>query len=1308
MILTLYGSEALSEFRRRRIVRDLAGALGRCEGVRVRHVYFVELKRQPDPEHAGTIRALLGIGNPDADRAPSRTANDGPRLLVVPRIGTISPWSSKATDIFHLCGLEPVVRVERGFSWEFRGIGEELAASGRDMLGGIVYDPMTQSVLEHESQAEALFAHAVPAPLFVIDVLGGGREALIRANDESGFALNAAELDYLHDRFVGMGRNPTDAELMMFAQINSEHCRHKIFNSSWTIDGQPADDSLFGMIRQTHASNPAGTLSAYSDNAAVIEGDRIARFAPGAADRVYAYVDETQHCTIKVETHNHPVAISPYPGAATGSGGEIRDEGATGRGGRPRAGLVGYSVSHLRLPGMVRPWEGPESRPGRIASPLQIMIEAPVGAAAFNNEFGRPCVSGYFRVFESESEDGGTRHGYHKPIMLAGGVGGIRPGHVEKEKIPERTPIVVLGGPGMLIGLGGGSASSTASGSSAEELDFASVQRENAEMQRRCQEVINACCELGPDNPVLSIHDVGAGGLCNALPELVHDSLCGGVFELRTVPNDEPSMSPMQVWCNESQERYVLAVARDRLAVFEELCRRERCPHAVVGEAVSERKLVLTDALFKEDPDPVDLPMEFLFDFAPRMERDALSEEPPPKAPGRREEPLDELLDRVLGHPTVGDKTFLVTIGDRSVTGLIARDQMVGRWQVPVADVGIAASGYRSHSGQAMGIGERTPVAIVDAPASGRMAIGEAVTNLAAADIGEIGRIRLSANWMVAAGEPGHDAALYETVRSVTQDVCTRLGLSIPVGKDSMSMRTVWQDSEGRERKVVAPLSLIVSGFAQVRDVRATLTPELVQDGRDTVLLLVDLGRGKNRLGGSILAQVAGQPQDDPADLDEPDGLGKFFGFVQALLKDRLALAYHDRSDGGLVSTVCEMMFAARCGVSITIPQTVRDIPGYLFNEELGAVVQVERSRMPEVEKWARSWDVDDLVSEIGAVNTDDRLDILKGGELLLSQPRTVCQQAWSSTTWQMQRLRDNPVCADREYLRIADRHDPGLFCRLTFAHDQDLSRRIFEAPHIHAERPRVAILREQGVNGHVELAAAFEFAGFSPHDVTMTDIVAGLDLEEFQGLAAGGGFSFGDVLGAGAGWGKSILYNAALKDVFEAFFARPDTFALGICNGCQMFSSIREIIPGAEHWPDFVRNASEQFEARFVMTEILSETSILMAGMKGSMIPVSTAHGEGRVRFRDAADPAALEAGDQVCLRFVDNRGRPTDRYPLNPNGSPGGATGFTSRDGRFTIMMPHPERVVRTVSNSWHPGGWGEYSPWIRMFLNARDWIA
>jgi phosphoribosylformylglycinamidine synthase len=1309
-MIIIPGGPALSGFRKNKVLGLLRDRLTGCRDVEARFVFFANTSEEPDPSQSEKIAGLLNLAGL-TDTQTLDAAGGMVHRIVVPRIGTISPWSTKATDIFHLCGLDCVQRVERGVSWIFSGDSESFHLQSNDQIRGAVFDPMTESVLESEQQAESLFRIARPAPLETIDLLHGGPDALAAANEEFGFALNRQEQRYLIRQFLALGRNPTDVELMMFAQVNSEHCRHKIFNADWSIDGVKRDESLFSMIRHTHSKNPEGTLSAYSDNAASLFGSISQRLAPDLADRCYRYTEELVHFTAKVETHNHPTAISPFPGASTGAGGEIRDEGATGRGGKPKAGLVGYSVSHLRIPDSPQPWEMPQNSPDRIASPMQIMTEGPIGAAAFNNEFGRPNIAGYFRTFEHDLDESGMRLGYHKPIMLAGGLGNIRPGHVDKLKIPDGTPIIVLGGPTMLIGLGGGAASSVASGSSSESLDFASVQRGNPEMQRRCQEVIDACCAMGEDNPIISIHDVGAGGICNALPELVHDSDCGGVFELRKVLNDELSMSPMQIWCNESQERYVLAVAANRLDIFEKLCARERCLYATVGKAISDQWLELGDSYFDNEEGaqkPIDLPMDLLFGLPPKMARQAdslIKATAPLNFDGVT---IADALERVLSFPTVGDKTFLVTIGDRSVTGLIARDQMVGPWQVPVADVGVTASGYRSYTGEAFAVGERTPLAVIDAPASGRMAIGEAVTNLAAADIAEIGNIRLSANWMAAAGEPGQDADLYATVESVALDICPKLGISIPVGKDSMSMRTVWKDNDGFECRNVSPLSLVISGFAPVVDIRNTVVPVLRELDQETDLWLLDLGAGQNRLGGSILAQAYNQMGHEPADLDSPQILKRFFSFVQDIKSQGLALAYHDRSDGGLVTTLCEMAFASRCGLSIELDPSMGNPLNVLFSEELGAVIQVNRAHREQVHALAERHDVADLMYFLGSPSGDNRIVITRGDEVLLSKSRRSCHQAWSSTTWQMQRTRDNPVCADQEYIRISDPQDQGLFCDLSFEHDEQISAGIYDGLNISTTRPKIAILREQGVNGQLEMAAAFDAVGFDAVDVTTTDLVQGLSLDDFSGFAACGGFSFGDVLGAGEGWGKSILYNDGLKDSFEQFFNRNDTFAIGVCNGCQMLSSIKQLVPGADHWPRFLRNTSEQYEARFVMVEISSEKSVLFKDMQGSRLPVSTAHGEGRAVFDYDESAQALKQNNQVCVRFIDHSGMVTERYPLNPNGSQGGLTGFTNEDGRFTIMMPHPERVFRSVSNSWHPTGWGEYSPWIKLFQNAYNFAS
>ncbi len=1308
-VLNLPGAAALSAFRRDRLVREMSARVATVRAVRARYWHFVALTAALSDAELATLRRLLTYGPRTDEDAPADT---GDLLLVIPRLGTISPWASKATDIAHHCGLAQVKRIERGIAWRIeKADGSALSAPEREQLVPLIHDRMTENVLPDFAQAAELFRDAEPAPLRIVDVLTGGRAALEAANRDFGLALSGDEIDYLLDNFMRLKRNPTDVELMMFAQTNSEHCRHKIFNADWTVDGRRQDASLFGMIRKTHAASPKGTLVAYEDNAAIIEGGRIGRFFPDPQSRTYGFHEEDTHILMKVETHNHPTAISPFPGAATGSGGEIRDEGATGRGAKPKAGLTGFSVSNLRIPGSVQPWETDHGKPGRIASALDIMIEGPIGGASFNNEFGRPSIAGYFRTFE-ETVAGEVR-GYHKPIMLAGGIGNIRAQHVHKADIPAGAAIVVLGGPAMLIGLGGGAASSMASGTSHEELDFASVQRSNAEMQRRCQEVIDACWALGDANPIRSIHDVGAGGLSNALPELVNGAGRGARFELRAVPNDQPGMSPMEIWCNEAQERYVLAIARERLDTFRALCARERCPYAVVGEATEEKRLLLTDARFAQAPaadaalaarmaTPIDLELAVLLGKPPRMLREARHVRRRLTAFKTRGIELKEAIYRVLRLPTVASKGFLITIGDRSVTGLVCRDQMVGPWQVPVADCGVTASGYESYSGEAMAVGERTPLALVDAPASGRMAVGEALTNIAAARIRALPDVKLSANWMAAAGHPGEDAALYDTVRAVSE-LCQAIGISIPVGKDSMSMKTVWADEAG-PHEVTAPLSLIVSAFAPVTDVRKTLTPQLRTDAGNTDLILVDLGRGRHRLGGSALAQVYKQVGDEAPDVDDPRVLRLFFHVIQALNELGFCLAYHDRSDGGLLATVCEMAFAGRTGVSIDITNLGSDPIAALFGEELGAVLQVPRARRDGILGALKKAGLIRHAHLIGTLTDDDIVSIRHAGKEIFYDSRVNLQRAWSETSFHMQRLRDNPQCAQEEFDRILDAADPGLSAQLSFDPAEKIA-----APYIaRGVRPRIAILREQGVNGQLEMAAAFDRAGFTAVDVTMSDIIEGrVSLRDFRGFAACGGFSYGDVLGAGEGWAKSILFNARARDEFAAFFARTDTFALGVCNGCQMMSNLHEIIPGAERWPHFVRNRSEQFEARVVMVQIPQNPSIFFAGMQGSLLPIAVAHGEGRAEFRRDDDLERVILDKQVALCFVDNRGNLTDLYPYNPNGSPHGITGLTTPDGRFTILMPHPERVFRAVANSWHPQEWGEDGAWMRMFRNARVWV-
>jgi phosphoribosylformylglycinamidine synthase len=1313
-VLTLPGAVALSPFRVEKLLGSLPRPLAEAITVDARFVHFVAIDAPLDDAETEVLAKLLTYGT--AAAAPPQ----GVLLLVLPRFGTISPWSSKATDIARNCGLAKVSRVERGVAYYItaRDPGP-LSERSRRALDRAIHDRMTEVVVDDMSHAARLFTHATPQPLSTIPLAQGGRKALEVANVEMGLALAPDEIDYLVENFVKIGRDPTDVELMMFAQANSEHCRHKIFNASWTVDGKAEDRSLFQMIRNTHAKSPEGTIVAYSDNAAVMRGAEIERLAPDGDGR-WRYTQGLTHILMKVETHNHPTAIAPHPGAATGAGGEIRDEGATGTGARPKVGLTGFSVSNLNIPGARQPWEGSYGKPSRIASALSIMVDGPIGGAAFNNEFGRPNLAGYFRAFELESE--GEVRGYHKPIMLAGGLGNIADEHTHKKPLGQGTVFIQLGGPGFLIGLGGGAASSMASGQNVESLDFDSVQRANAELQRRCQEVIDACTRLGEANPILSIHDVGAGGLSNAFPELAHTGGVGATFDLREVPNEEPGMTPMQIWSNEAQERYVLAIDRARLGDFERICERERCLYAVVGEAREDDGLVVDDPLFANRP--VDMPLEVLLGKPPRMHRDA-------KRMVRALRPLDtsnidlkEAAYRVLRLPTVADKTFLVTIGDRTVGGLCARDQMVGPWQVPVADCAVTTMGFKTYLGEAMAIGERTPLALIDGPASGRMAVGEAITNIAAAPIAKLSDVKLSANWMCAAGHPGEDAALFDTVRAVGMELCPALGLSIPVGKDSMSMRTTWKDAKsGEDKAVTAPLSLVISAFAPVTDARRALTPRLHADA-DTELVLVDLGAGRNRLGGSALAQVHSQLGDAAPDLDEPDKLKAFFDAIQSLNAAGQLLAYHDRSDGGLFATVCEMAFAGRTGATIYLDNLALDawrldVDGHerqtdalagnlgervlaaLFSEELGAVLQVRKAERDGVMAALRKAGLSLESQVIGHPNTSGELRFVLDGKPVLAERRVDLHRAWSEVTHHIQRMRDNPLCADQEYERLLDEGDPGLNARLTFDPAQDLS-----APFIGGARPRVAVLREQGVNSQNEMAGAFDRAGFEAVDVHMSDLIAGrVALGDFKGLAACGGFSYGDVLGAGEGWAKSILFNARARAQFEAFFNRGETFALGSCNGCQMMGNLTSIIPGAQDWPHFERNLSEQYEARLTLVEIVRSPSIFFAGMHGSRIPIVTAHGEGKATFRDAAHLA--RAGTLVAARYVDNRGAPTETYPYNPNGSPQGLTSFTTPDGRFTVIMPHPERVFRTVAMSWHPEDWGEDSPWMRMFRNARTWV-
>ncbi len=1333
MVITMFrvsvGSAALSDFRLEKLRSALQAVAPNVVIADTRHCYFTALRaggsngsgQPPAPPlqvaHGATfskaqaqvLDKVLGL---DEHAGEPGQADSLQRVLVVPRLGTISPWSTKATDIAQHCGLSGVQRIERGVVYYLSTHnGKNLSKDEQAAVLPLLHDRMTESVLSDiDSAAEKIFQHGVPQPLATVDILKGGRDALAQANLEMGLALSEDEIEYLVENFKKLKRNPTDVELMMFAQANSEHCRHKIFNADWVIDGEAQDISLFGMIRNTHKVSPKGTVVAYTDNASVIEGARIERFYP-RADGGYAFSDELTHTLMKVETHNHPTAIAPFAGAATGSGGEIRDEGATGSGSKPKAGLTGFSVSNLNIPGFVQPWETSYGKPSRIVSALQIMLEGPIGGAAFNNEFGRPNLAGYFRTFEENVS--GEMRGYHKPIMLAGGVGNIAAIHTHKHELPVGALVVHLGGPGMLIGLGGGAASSMDTGSNAENLDFDSVQRGNPEMQRRAQEVIDRCWQMGANNPILSIHDVGAGGMSNALPELVHGGGRGARFELRKIPLDETGMSPKQIWCNESQERYVLAIAPERLEEFRAFCERERCPFAVVGVATADDRLTVHDKEFGDYP--VDMPLSVLLGKPPKMTRNVVRETPRLAACDIGQIGLHDAIERVLRLPSVANKSFLISIGDRTVGGMTARDQMVGPWQVPVADVAVTLMGFNTNRAEAFAIGERTPLALVNAPASGRMAVGEALTNIAAARIEKIGDIKLSANWMAAAGHHGEDAALFDTVRAVGMELCPQLGISIPVGKDSMSMKTVWQDGD-EKKSVTAPLSLIVTAFAPSPDARETLTPQLAPF-MDTTLLLIDLGQGKKRMGGSALAQVYKQVGDVAPDVDDALVLKSFFGLIQRLNEEGKLFSYHDRSDGGVFVTLCEMAFAGHIGLTINLDESHGDTLRVLFNEELGAVIQVRNRDVQHVMELAHDAGLKG-VHKIAALNQTGMIAISRGGEMLFSESGVNLQRIWSETSYQMQKLRDNPDCAQQEFDRLLDAGDPGLHVKATYELNENIS------PLLLLTRPKIAILREQGVNGQVEMAAAFDRARFAAVDVHMSDIISGrVSLRDFKGIAACGGFSYGDVLGAGEGWAKSILFNPRARDEFAAFFQRKDTFALGVCNGCQMMSNLHEIIPDAENWAHFARNRSEQFEARFVMVEVQESPSILFKDMAGSRMPIAVSHGEGYADFSSDITPASghesslkLRFGDDkrlkaaqklVTLRYVDHRGDATETYPLNPNGSPQGITGLTTRNGRFTIMMPHPERVFRAVQNSWHPYGWQENGAWMKMFQNARKWV-
>jgi len=1291
------GKAIYTDFRLQRLTEQLTAILPTLQAVTAHYMYCLDEQRPLSEEEKARADGLLHDGSQVEIKKQAQAIG----FYVVPRIGTLSPWSSKATDIFQQCGLSAVKRIERikYFQLILKSEITELPAA----ITACLHDKMVETILTDESQLAKLFQQAAPRPLQTIDILQQGRDALVAANTQLGLALANDEIDYLYSAFTVLKRNPTDVELMMFAQANSEHCRHKIFRAQWTIDGKLQDDSLFSMIKYTHQQHPQGVLSAYHDNAAVMQGYSASRFFVDPKTQQYIYHDEEIDILMKVETHNHPTAIAPHPGAATGAGGEIRDEGATGRGAKPKAGLVGFSVSDLQIPALNQPWEKNYGKPKNIASPLAIMLEGPIGAASFNNEFGRPNLLGYFRTFEQfvDNPQGGAVRGYHKPIMLAGGIGNVRPQHINKNAVVAGAKLIVLGGPAMLIGLGGGAASSMTSGASREHLDFASVQRDNAEMERRCQEVIDRCWALGDDNPILSIHDVGAGGLSNAVPEIIDADKRGGRFSLRTIPSADTGLSPMEIWCNESQERYVLALLPEKLPLFEQLANRERCPYAVIGDVLAEPQLILEDDLFKTAV--IDIPMEVLLGNPPSMHRKANTITFNRPAVNTQIMELKEAITRILQLPCVADKSFLITIGDRSVGGLVARDQFVGPWQVPVSDVAVTASGYTSFHGEAMSMGERTPLALINAPASGRMAIGEAITNMAAANINQLSDIKLSANWMAAAGYGDEDADLFATVKAVGMELCPELGICIPVGKDSLSMRMVWGE-EQNQKQVIAPLSLIITAFAPVQDIRRTLTPYLHKDKGDHELWLIDLAPGRQRLAGSALTQVYNQVGNETPDVDDSNQLKAFFAAIQQLNQQGLLCAYHDRSDGGLFATLTEMAFASHVGLTIYVDNDSNDIFASLFNEELGAVIQIVEGGRQQALAILQQHHLASQVHCVAQLRDDDDIVIMHRDEEIFHDSRINLQRLWSATSYHMQALRDNPSCAKQAYDNVLDEKDPGLHVKVTFDIEKNIA-----APFINLSvKPKVAILREQGVNGQVEMAAAFDKAGFQVIDLHMSDMIAGhTDLDSFVGLVACGGFSYGDVLGAGQGWAKSIVYNQKTRDVFSEFFARQNTFTLGICNGCQMLSSLPELIPGTENWPRFVRNTSEQFEARFSLVEIPDSPSLFFRDMAGTRIPVTVAHGEGRALFVNEQQQQSLLSDQHVALHFIDHHGNKTERYPFNPNGSPQGIAGVTSRDGRVTLLMPHPERVFRAAQCSWRPDEWQGDSPWMRLFRNARVWV-
>lgn len=1297
-MIYLQGGPAFSAYRHQQILQRLQQQYPAIHAFSAHYDYFVETNATLSASQLKQLITLLS----DAKVVEFPVVTEDLQFWVTARLGTLSPWTSKATDIAHICGLHPVTRIERGCRYQIQGLtqlqGKELSA-----FVNLVHDPLTESVIYSVQALPTLFTHEKPHSFTILPILESGLSALTLANQQLGLSLSALDMDYLLQAYKKLKRDPTDVELMMFAQVNSEHCRHKIFNAHWTIDDHDRKLSLFKMIKNTYAKSPDQVIIAYKDNAAVMQGNIAERFLLNPISHEYDYVRETIPFVLKVETHNHPTAISPFPGAATGSGGEIRDEAATGRGATAKAGLCGFSVSHLKIPGLAQPWEVKVGKPKHMASALEIMLAGPIGAASFNNEFGRPNILGYFRTCEILllSQYGQVCRGYHKPIMLAGGIGMIREVNVQKQDLTKDVSIIVLGGPALAIGLGGGAASSRQTADQQEALDFASVQRSNPEMQRRAQEVITTCTNMGAENPILSIHDVGAGGLSNALPELVHANNLGGKFDLRAILSAEPGMSPLEIWCNESQERYVLAIKPESIELFTAIAARERCPFSIVGTATETQHLIVSDSQFQNNP--VDLPMATLFEDMPVLEQKDRHAAPAYAEFSTKTIDFADAVRRVLQFPCVASKNFLITIGDRSVGGMVARDQFVGPWQIPVADCAVTCNSFNDYSGEAMAIGERAPIALLHHAASARMAVGEAITNIAAANIKNIGDIVMSANWMAAADYPGEGAGLYDAVQTIAMELCPSLKIAIPVGKDSLSMRTTWEE-QGQTKAVTAPLSLVITAAAKVADVRRTLTPELKTDRGTTKLILIDLGKGANLLGGSALVQTYQCLDLRPPDVDDPKLLQYFFKAIQSLNSNQLILAYHDRSDGGLLATLAEMMFAGHCGLHINLDKLGNDPIASLFTEELGAVIQVQSSDLDTVLTVLQGHGLESCSHVIGAPNSLDLLSIHFKQQCLYENSRTDLQRLWSETSYRLQALRDNAKCAEQEFHQILEPRDLGLTVKVNFDYPKNSSAYVKKEI-----KPRIAILREQGVNGHIEMAAAFDRVGFKSVDVHMSDLIAGrVNLFDFKGLAACGGFSYGDVLGAGRGWAQSILMHANVRDAFQQFFYREDTFSVGMCNGCQMMAHLRDLIPGAEHWPYFTRNVSEQFEARLTLVKIAASKSIIFRDMANAVLPIVVSHGEGQASFMTDQDFLACQQQQLVAMQYVDHQHRVTEHYPANPNGSPQGITALTTNDGRVTIMMPHPERIFRTVQLSWHPEHWGENSPWIRLFQNAYDFVS